>query len=190
MRLPLIALTAALVLSAPSPVAAQRTVPAIGKASWTIPPEYRQVQQRTLDTHRRLLLAMADSMPVEFYRDHATPPQRDFVEQLQHAAGSGALITSGFSGVARPLSLPDTATAYQSREGMKAYINAAFDYMDQALAAQTDAGRHEIVKFFGGLEIPRWQVWDEIAMHTIWTAGQVVANFRKHGMAPPAFAFF
>jgi hypothetical protein len=40
------------------------------------------------------------------------------------------------------------------------------------------------------MEIPKWQIWDEIHTHTIWTAGQVVANFRKHGMPPPAFAFF
>ena len=29
-----------------------------------------------------------------------------------------------------------------------------------------------------------------IHMHTVWTAGQVVGNFRKHNMAPPAFTFF
>jgi hypothetical protein len=38
--------------------------------------------------------------------------------------------------------------------------------------------------------MPAWQVWDEIHTHTVWTAGQVVANFRKHGMAPPSFTFF
>ena len=38
--------------------------------------------------------------------------------------------------------------------------------------------------------MPGWQVWDEIHTHTVWTAGQVVANFRKNGMAPPAFTFF
>jgi hypothetical protein len=33
-------------------------------------------------------------------------------------------------------------------------------------------------------------VWDEVFTHTVWTAGQVVGNFRKQGMAPPAFSFF
>ena len=40
------------------------------------------------------------------------------------------------------------------------------------------------------LGMPRWQLWDELNQHTIWTAGQVVANFRKNGMAPPSFLFF
>ena len=41
-----------------------------------------------------------------------------------------------------------------------------------------------------GTDMPRWQVWDELHEHTFWTAGQVIANFRKHGMAPPGFGFF
>ncbi|MBL8986748.1 MAG: hypothetical protein JNJ80_10795, partial [Gemmatimonadetes bacterium] len=57
------------------------------------------------------------------------------------------------------------------------------------LADQPDADRDVQVKFFGNF-IPRWQVWDELNQHTMWTAGQVVANFRKNGMAPPAFLFF
>ena len=30
----------------------------------------------------------------------------------------------------------------------------------------------------------------EVRGHALWTAGQAVANFRKHGMAPPAFTLF
>ncbi|MGH7527974.1 MAG: hypothetical protein ACREMX_14870 [Gemmatimonadales bacterium] len=41
-----------------------------------------------------------------------------------------------------------------------------------------------------GMSMPAAQVWDEIYTHSIWTAGQIVANFRKNGMAPPAFTFF
>ena len=33
-------------------------------------------------------------------------------------------------------------------------------------------------------------VWDELNQHTIWTAGQVVANFRAIGMPPPSFLYF
>jgi hypothetical protein len=47
-----------------------------------------------------------------------------------------------------------------------------------------------VVSFFGQMEIPRWQIWDEVHQHTMWTAGQVVANFRKHDMPPPGYGFF
>jgi hypothetical protein len=45
------------------------------------------------------------------------------------------------------------------------------------------------VTFFGQMQIPRWQVWEEVHQHTMWTAGQVVANFRKHDMPHPAGVF-
>ena len=61
--------------------------------------------------------------------------------------------------------------------------------MDQWLSAQTDRSRNEVINFFD-TEVARWMVWDEIAAYTVWTAGQVVANFRKNGMAPPAFHYF
>jgi hypothetical protein len=28
------------------------------------------------------------------------------------------------------------------------------------------------------------------AQHNLWTAGQIVANFRKHGMTPPPFSYY
>ena len=87
-------------------------------------------------------------------------------------------------------SLPDTAVAFGSRAGLTGFINSAFDYAEGVLKAQTAASREEVVNFFGQMEIPRWQVWDEVHQHTLWTAGQIVANFRKHDMAPPGFGFF
>ena len=57
------------------------------------------------------------------------------------------------------------------------------------LKAQSAAARTETVDLFGQ-KMPAWQVWDEIYTHTVWTAGSIVANFRKNGMAPPEFTFF
>ena len=153
------------------------------------PDAIREGQMRMLDLQRSLLLAMADSMPERLYRDKATPSQRDFAQQVQHAAGGAVGIASRFAGGSARPQLPDTTTALNSREGLKSFINGAFDHCKTLLQSETDAQRAEKVQFFGK-EIPRWQVWDEIHQHTIWTAGQVVANFRKHGMAPPPFAFF
>ena len=132
---------------------------------------------------------MADSMPESLFRDKATPEQRDFAQRLHHAAGATAMVAGRYMGAGQP-SLPDTSVALNSRQGLKSFINTAYDAAAEALKTQSDDDRMMVVDFFGMMEIPKWQIWDEIHMHTIWTVGQVVANFRKHGMAPPAFTFF
>ncbi len=148
----------------------------------------RESQLRALEHQRKLLLAMADSMPERLYRDKATPAQRDFAQQVHHAASAAAFISSTTMKGPKP-TLPDTATAFNSRAGLKRYVNAAFDYSAGLLKSQTAEARTKTADLFGQ-SMPAWQVWDEIQLHTIWTAGQMVANFRKNGMAPPEFTFF
>ena len=89
----------------------------------------------------------------------------------------------------RPYTDADTAQVLNSRADLKKYIGERYDALDRMIAEQTEADRDSHIKFFGTM-IPRWQVWDELNQHAMWTAGQVVANFRKHGMAPPSFLFF
>jgi hypothetical protein len=148
----------------------------------------RDVQLKMLEHQRKVLLQMVDSMPERLYRDQVTPVQRDFAGQIHHAAGSAAFIAQSTMGGAAP-TLPDTTTAFNTRAGLRNFVTAAYDYAANLLRTQPEAARTESVDLFG-MQMPRWQVWDEIHMHTVWTAGQVVANFRKHGMAPPAFSFF
>ncbi len=154
-----------------------------------MPESYREVQLSMLELQRSMLLAMADSMPEQWYRESVTPVQRDFAQQLHHATSTIVWICGRFFG-ADPISLPDTSVVLNSREGLTNYINAVYDYAVAVLADQAADDRATVVGFFGGLQIPKWQIWDEIHQHTVWTGGQVVANFRKHDMAPPGFAFF
>lgn len=177
------ALTAVLTALVVGPALAQPS------SSQAMPPGYREVAKRKLEVQRTLLLAMADSMPENLYRDKATPTQRDFAQQVAHVAQGAVGICARYIGGERP-QLPDTAVAYSSREGLKSLINQAYDFTVQTLENQPDEDLIEVVNFFGRMEIPKWQVWDEIHQHSIWTAGQIVGNFRKHGMAPPAFTFF
>lgn len=149
----------------------------------------RQAQIKKFEHERSTMLAMADSMPVDLYRDRVTPEQRDFAEQIFHAASAAAFIGGRYVGQSPP-AMPDTAAALGSRDGLKSIINSAYDFVTEAVRQQTDEDRATPVDFFGQGEMPKWQVWDEIHLHTVWTLGQVVANFRKHGMAPPAFTFF
>jgi len=167
-------------------VAAGSAAPARGQ---DMPESYRQVQLKALALQRRALLAMADSMPERLYRDKVTPIQRDFAQQLVHASGEamGFVIPQAL-GVPRP-QLPDTGVAYNTRTGLRSYINATYDWAEGVMRNQTAADRSTVVQLFGA-SMPKWQVWDEMHQHTFWTAGQVVANFRKNGMAPPGFGFF
>ena len=170
---------------AATPLAAQQA-PA---RSTPMPESYRAVQMRMLKLQRSLLLSMVDSMPESLYRDKVTPVQRDFAQQIHHAASAVAGITARYMGTPMP-SLPDTSVAFGSRAGLAAFVNGTYDFAEGVLKAQTAGSREEVVNFFGQMQIPRWQVWDEVHQHTLWTAGQVVANFRKHDMPPPGFGFF
>jgi hypothetical protein len=153
-----------------------------------MPESYRAVQLKALDLQRRSLLAMADSMPERLYRDKVTPIQRDFAQQLDHVAGSLAYVVSQAIGVPMP-QRPDTAAELNTRAGMRGYINATYDWASGVMRNQTAADRNMTTQLFGQ-SMPKWQVWDELHQHSFWTMGQVVANFRKNGMAPPGFGFF
>jgi len=170
---------------------AQPQPPKTEPATFTMSKEYRTVQASALSVHRKLMLSMVDSMPERLFRDKATPAQRDFAQQIHHIVSAESFIASRWlAGAPRPQALGDTAKVFNSKDAMKAYINGEYDYLDNLMRTQTDADRDVRVQFFNGAMIPKWQVWDEIHQHTMWTAGQVVANFRKHGMAPPPFLFF
>jgi hypothetical protein len=169
-----------------APISAQQIA---AKYDWTMPPQYREIQLRAQETQRSLLLAMADSMPERLYRDAAGEGQRDFARQIHHAANADLYIVSRYIvGEEMPV-IQDTAVTFADRAGLERFINAAYDYSARALKAETDADRATLVWYFGQ-KIPKWLVWDELNQHTLWTAGQIVANFRKHGMAPPAFSYY
>lgn len=179
--LPLLALAA---------IAAPLATSAAAQAPDPMPASYRQVQLAALKEQRRLLLSFADSMPERLYRSKATPIQRSFAEQVQHAAGSAAFISGSYTSATRARwSFADTAAANGTRAGLKAFINSAYDFAEARLAAQTGADRAATFDLFG-TQRQGWQIFDEIYSHTMWTAGQIVANFRMNGMAPPAFGFF
>lgn len=174
---------------AASALAALLAGPALAQqAALVMPDGYKDVQLHALQLQRRTLLAMVDSMPERLYRDKVTPVQRDFAQQIEHAAGSLVFVASRFLNVPAPAA-GDTAQYLNSRAGLRGFVNGCYDWAEGVLRNQTAADRGQMVNMFGN-RMPAWQVWDELHQHTFWTAGQVVANFRKHGMAPPGFGFF
>lgn len=171
-------------------LAAQPKPPETAPKTFSMAKEYRAVQLGALETQRKLLLSFADSMPEKLYGERATPAQRSFAGQLHHIASAGPFIASMFIKPGPPPAAADTIKIFASRAAMKEFINQQYDFQIAMLKGQADDERDVQVKFFGGKFIPRWQVWDELNQHAMWTAGQMVANFRKNNMAPPSFLFF
>ena len=83
----------------------------------------------------------------------------------------------------------DSTAATASKDALRAYTTAAYGYATDFLRGQTDSARTAQVRLFG-MPMPSWQVWDELHQHTMWTLGQVVANFRAHDLRPAPFIFF
>jgi hypothetical protein len=155
-----------------------------------MPAEYRDIQLRAQETQRTLLLSMVDSMPEQFYRTRAAEGQRDFAQQIHHAANADQYIVAHY--ILGWDSLPvqaDTAAIFNSRAGLRGFVTACYEFTIRTLQQESAEDRQTSIWYFG-LKMPKWMVWDELNQHTIWTAGQIVANFRSHGMPPPSFLYF
>ena len=178
-------LLAAIALGAAPGVRAQQAPP----APTQMPEAYKDVQMSQLRLQRRMLLAMIDSMPERLYRDKVTPVQRDFAQQVEHAAGALPMVAGMVLHVPGPTARMDSSQYLNSRAGMRQFVNGIYDWAEQTLRNQSAADRAQTINLFG-TQMPGWKFWDEMHQHMIWTAGQMVANFRKNNMAPPGFGFF
>jgi hypothetical protein len=155
-----------------------------------MPPEYRDIQVRAQETQRTLLLSMVDSMPERLFRVAAGIGQRDFAQQIHHAANANQFIVSRYILGWDTLAIrPDTATIFRSKPALRAFVEASYAFSLSALKQESAEDRQLTIWYFGQ-KMPKWMVWDELNQHTIWTAGQIVANFRAQGMAPPSFLYF
>ncbi len=172
-----------------SPALAAQAAPPIREA-FPMPEEYRGIQLRAQETQRALLLAMVDSMPEALFRHAAADGQRDFAEQVHHAANANQYIVAHYQLGWDSLPVrPDTAVVFNTRAGLRAFVEASYAFSIRVLRDQAAADRQALIWYFGQ-KMPRWMVWDELNQHTIWTAGQIVANFRAAGMPPPSFLYF
>jgi hypothetical protein len=153
--------------------------------TYAMPQEYRDVQLSALVAQRKLLLSFIDSMPEAYYTERATPKQRTFAEQIRHIGDVAVFIARMMT----KISAEDSTRAASTRAGLRAVVAKQYDWVEAAFKAQAENDRNMKLDFFGK-SIPVWQVWDELNQHTWWTAGQLVANFRAHDIAPPRFIFF
>jgi hypothetical protein len=171
-----------------TPLTSQQAPPI--RQAFPMPAEYRDIQVRAQEAQRTLLLSMVDSMPERLYRLAAAPGQRDFAQQIHHAANADLYIVSHYILGWDSLPFrPDTATIFNSRTGLREFVARAYEFSIRTLKDQSVEDRQTTIWYFGQ-KMPKWMVWDELNQHTIWTAGQIVANFRAQGMPPPPFLYF
>ncbi len=170
------------------PLAAQQAPPI--RDAFPMPEQYRDIQLRAQQAQRQLLLSMVDSMPEALYRRPAAEGQRDFAQQIHHAANANQYIVAHYQlgWDSLPVAV-DTAVVFNTRAGLRRFVEASYAFSMDVLQKQSAADRQVLIWYFGQ-KMPKWMVWDELNQHTIWTAGQIVANFRAHGMAPPGFLYF
>lgn len=149
----------------------------------------RSLQLRQLAWQKSVLLAMADSMPEHLYRDKVTPEQRDFAQQLLHSAGLPWWVCHTVRGLELPV--VDTAAVLNSAEALKGFVTETFEFCEEVVRNWSEEDRKAPDPLAGdGVVAPKAELLDQAYLHTAYTLGQVVANFRKHGMAPPGFPPF
>jgi uncharacterized damage-inducible protein DinB len=131
------------------------------------------------------LVKVANEMPADKYGFKATPPQRDFAQQLLHIATANVVnlrfIASG--GIEAPV-INRNATG---RADVLQAMDASFRYGETILKAQTDASLLEVVdtnQFLG--RSTRARVLYFLLGHSWDIYGQMVVYLRLNGAVPPA----
>ena len=127
---------------------------------------------------------LAEAMPAERYTFKATPPQRDFGQQVVHVANANLLNLGFLRGTAKPPVIDRTATA---KEPAIRSMDASFDYGEALIREQTDATLMQVVetnRFLGPSS--RARVLYFLLGHSWDIYGQMVVYLRLNGGTPPA----
>jgi hypothetical protein len=128
--------------------------------------------------------ALADAMPEDKYGFKATPPQRDFGQQVVHVATAN-VTNLRFLGGKAPAPVVDRAATAKAR-AIEA-MGASFDYGAALLREQTDASLMQVVQtnaFLGPSS--RARVLYFLLGHSWDIYGQMVVYLRMNGGVPPA----
>ncbi|HEV8612096.1 MAG TPA: DinB family protein [Gemmatimonadales bacterium] len=162
---------------APRPVAGQQFIP-------------QSAVIAMVETHKASVLRYIDAAPDSMLGFRPTPGVRTFAEQIEHTAGSDALIAHlAITGSDKVPPLGDSTVYLHNKAALKVYAAAAMDHTIQMLRGVSDAAMtEEIVQF--GHKLPRYRALMELLDHFPWTLGQTVPYLRLNGITPPAYTPF
>ena len=138
-----------------------------------------------VETHKASVLRYIDAAPDSMLGFRPTPGVRSFAEQIEHAAGSDAVIAHlAITGSPNVPSMGDSATYLHSKAALRLYATAAMDHTLQMLRGLSDAAMMEQITQFG-IRMPRYRALMELLDHFPWTLGQTVPYLRLNGVTPP-----
>jgi len=144
-----------------------------------------------VQNHKGAVLRYIDAAPDSMLGFRPTKGVRNFAEQIEHAAGSDALIaTLAIKGSTKGMpSFGDSAVYLHNKAALKKMAAAAMDYTVQQLRGVSAADMDkEIVQF--GNKMKRGRALMELLDHFPWTLGQTVPYLRLNGVTPPEYSPF
>ncbi len=143
-----------------------------------------------VETHKASVLRYIDAAPDSMLGFRPTKGVRNFAEQIEHAAGSDALIAHlAITGSAKIPSLGDSAVYLHNKAALRAYAIAAMDHTIAMLKGVSDAAMTEEITQFGH-KVTRARALMELLDHFPWTLGQTVPYLRLNGVTPPEYSPF
>lgn len=175
-----------------------RALPALGLVFVTALPLRAQkplISQQALiavvENHKGAVLRYIDAAPDSMLGFRPTRGVRNFAEQIEHAAGSDALIAHlAITGTTRGMpSFGDSAVYLHDKAALKKYAAAAMDHTVEMLRGVSDAAMQENIVQFGN-KVTRGRALMELLDHFPWTLGQVVPYLRLNGVTPPEYSPF
>jgi hypothetical protein len=169
-------------------------VAVLSLASLAASPAVAQISRASLidvvQVHKAAVIRYIDAAPDSMLGFRTTPGVRTFAEQIEHAAGSDALIAHlAITGSEKVPPLGDPKVYLTNKTALKTYAIAAMDHTIAMLNGLSDAAMNEeIVQF--GKKMPRYRALMELLDHFPWTLGQTVPYLRMNGVTPPAYSPF
>jgi uncharacterized damage-inducible protein DinB len=143
-----------------------------------------------VETHKASVLRYIDAAPDSMLGFRPTPGVRTFAEQIEHAAGSDALIAHlAITGSPQVPALGDPKVYLTNKAALKAYAAAAMDHTIEMLKGVSDAAMTEEITQFGH-KVTRARALMELLDHFPWTLGQTVPYLRLNGVTPPEYTPF
>ncbi|MEO8622757.1 MAG: DinB family protein, partial [bacterium] len=143
-----------------------------------------------VENHKGAVLRYIDAAPDSMLGFRSTKGVRTFAEQIEHAAGSDALIAHlAITGSMKVPTLGDSAVYLHNKAALRAYAVAAMDHTITMLKGVSDAAMQENIVQFGN-KVTRARALMELLDHFPWTLGQTVPYLRMNGVTPPAYSPF
>lgn len=142
-----------------------------------------------IERSRQNLIKFVAAAPDSMLTYRPTPGVRTYAEQIEHAAGSAAIIASMALKRPRPTLPGDTATYRRNKAALTAFVNASYDAFAALVRDASDDQLLADATFFGSTK-PAWRWVAGSLEHATWTLGQTIPYLRANGVKPPAYLPF